>query len=68
MVAGVRNTLLLRLDHAAYGSLAARLERTLGFFRTHPVVDQFLQEHRKQQLAPHFRFASLLLRGQSQAG
>ena len=52
----------------AVHALMERLEQMLGSFRTHPVVDQFLQEHRKQQMLPHFRSASLLLRGQSQAG
>ena len=48
--------------------LMGRLERMLGSFRTHPVIDQFLEEHRKQQQRPHFRASCLLLRGQSQSG
>ena len=48
--------------------LMRRLEWMLGAFRSHPVIDQFLEEHRKQQTQPHFRASCLLLRGQSQSG
>lgn len=48
--------------------LMLRLEQMLGSFRVHPVVNRFLEEHRRQQQQPHFRASSLLLRGQSQSG
>ena len=48
--------------------LMARLEQTLGSFRKHPMVDKFLEDHRRNQNVPHFRAPCLLLRGQSQAG
>ena len=64
----LRDSEVAALQEQHVHELMGRLERMLGSFRTHPVIDQFLEEHRKQQQRPHFRASCLLLRGQSQSG
>ena len=49
-------------------ALMLELEKSLGTFRSHPLVDKWYAEHVKQLKEPHFRSSCLLLRGESQAG
>ena len=68
IVDSIRDKEAATLQEQQVYELMARLERMLGSFRTHPMVDKFLEDHRKQQQQPHFRARCLLLRGQSQSG
>ena len=49
-------------------SLELRLEASLGSFRSHPLIDTWLEDYSPNSYGKIFRHRTLLLRGESQSG
>ena len=68
VVENLRNRELAKEERGLVDAVLRDLEGELGIFRDHAVVQKWMAEHARNRNRIHFRSASLLLRGASQAG